>query len=655
MDPQRKATYHVLPAVLSSDLVVPLRPDRQVVARSGQRRVGRTTMPFNTGPVMPAPIPADEVQRLAELHDLNLLDTEPEERLSRLAELAAEALDMGTVMIGLVDRDRVWFKAAAGAECPPEVKRDRSFAAHAILSSAPLLIPNLVDDDRFSGHELVSGEAQFRCYAGIALRGPTGQRVGALSLFDRRVRVLDPRELGVLGHLARCVEDEIGRRGTTERIKQKAAERAYYDTLTGLSSRRLYEDRVAQAIQWASGLGQRVGIVRLDIDRFRALNNAEGHEACDGVLVELAERLTDAFGTTGTVARWHDDEFAVLMPNIHDKGDVGALVQRVRELFAMPFRINERDHVLSAAIGAGAYPDDGRSAAALLDNAGTALRSARSGSGGGSRIFTAQINLRMARRFELERRLRWAIEKDHLHLVYQPKVDTNTCRIAGMEALLRWVDPDLGAVSPAEFIPVAEESSLIIDIGEWVLRRACMQTRRWHDAGLRRVPVAVNVATPQLLDPHFEDSVRTILEDEGVDPHMINLEVTEGALIKDTERSIEKMHALSAIGVRFSIDDFGTGYSSLAYLRKLPIHVLKVDRAFVQEMVSNPNDAAIVHAIIAMGQSLKLRTVAEGVETREQALFMRAYRCDEIQGFLYSKPVSARDVTGLLRRDEPLG
>ncbi len=655
MDPQRKATYHVLPAISAPDLVVPMRADRQVAERSGHRRVGRTTMPFNTAPVMPAPIPADEMQRLAELHDLDILDTEPEERLTRLAELAAEALDMAAVMIGLVDRERVWFKAAAGAECPPEVDRNSSFAAHTILGSAPLLVSDLTADDRFAGHELVSGEAQFRCYAGVALRGPSGRHVGALSVFDRRVRALDPRELGVLGHLARCVEDEVRRRGTTERIKQKAVERAYYDTLTGLSSRRLYEDRVAQAIQWASGLGQRVGVVRLDVDRFRALNNAEGHEACDGVLIELAERLTEAFGSAGTVARWHDDEFAVLVPNLTEKGDVNELMQRVRQIFSVPFRIKGRDHRLTAAIGAGVYPEDGRSAAALLDNAGTALRSARSGQGGSARIFTAQINLRMARRFEIERRLRWAIEKDQLHLVYQPKVDTNTCRIAGMEALLRWVDPDLGPVSPGEFIPVAEESSLIIDIGEWVLRQACKQTRRWHDAGLRRVPVAVNVATAQLLDPHFEECVRTVIDEAGVDPHMINLEVTEGALIKDTERSIEKMHAISALGVRFSIDDFGTGYSSLAYLRKLPIHVLKVDRAFVQEMVSNPNDAAIVHAIIAMGQSLKLRTVAEGVETREQALFMRAYRCDEIQGFLYSKPVSAKDLTGLLRRDEPLG
>ncbi|MGM0578638.1 MAG: putative bifunctional diguanylate cyclase/phosphodiesterase [Myxococcota bacterium] len=599
---------------------------------------------------VPVSLHAFEAARLEELDTLDLTQTGIEARFQHYSDLAADICGAPAAVVSLVDRSRLVYKAVTGFDAVEHARRG-SFCHYAILEDDLFVVPDARGDGRFAGGALAA--EGFRAYAGVVLIGPTGHPVGTLAVLDRRPREFEVDDLERLRKLARLLEHEMRRGYRENRLRRKIERTAYYDGLTGLPNRRLCRDRLIQAVQWAGGVGRRIGVIRLDLDRFNALNNALGRAACDQILREVGHRLEDITDEGHTVARWQDDEFAVLVPSMGARSHVDEVVTNVARALEREFCVDERSYRLSVSVGVSVFPDDGSDADHLLAQAGEALRRARAASSGGGscHFYTGTDDITMARRFELERRLRQAIALDQLHLVYQPKVDVQSRRVAGMEALLRWNEPELGFISPGEMIPIAEETGLIVDIGDWVLREACRQNRRWQEAGLRPVPVSVNVASLQLQQDDFQDRVKTLLDETGLDPNYLELEVTEHSLVEDIEATIPKMRALSDAGVTFSIDDFGTGYSSLSYLRRLPLHTLKIDRAFVDEMVENPNDAAIVHTIIAMARSLDLRVVAEGVEHREQALFLRAYRCDAIQGYLFSRPLSVDDHTALLRDD----
>ena len=612
------------------------------------------TATFASKPVIPAPIPEDEVARLAELHALELLDTRPSSRTLPYLELAVALSGRPLAAITLVDRHHEWPLAALGMP-QEETPRDTGFHGHAIASDSRLMsIADSLDDPRVASGNLVKRPPHVRAYTGVVLRGPGGRPIGTLSVMDTAAGELDPACHASLISIADLIEDDFAS-ATSETDMLAGMTGDKFDTLTGLAAPRLFKEKLAQSINWSSELGRRVAVVRVDIDRFRALNKAVGHVASDQVLQDVGRRLEKATPSDAFVARWQNDEFVVMAPSLTEKSDADGIVQSIADIFAVPFEIAGAVHRLSATIGASVYPDDGRSVTRLMDSALAALRQGKRSGGRVARVYTQSIDLAAARHFEIERRLSRALEREELRLVYQPKVHTRDGQISGMEALLRWDQPELGAITPAEFIPVAEHTGLIVDIGDWVLNDACRQVRAWQEHGLRQVPVSVNVAGRQLTARDFTAKVTSAVSRSGIDPAMLELEVTEGSLVQDTEATIETMHAIKALGVSFSIDDFGTGYSSLAYLKRLPISTLKVDRAFVMDMVRSTNDAAIVHAIIAMASSLGMRVVAEGVETREQWLFLRAFRCEQLQGFFFSRPVDPPTMAALLATDEPLG
>ncbi len=390
-------------------------------------------------------------------------------------------------------------------------------------------------------------------------------------------------------------------------------------------------------------------MVRVDVNRFKALRRAVGNGATDGALAEIGQRLVKAAGVSGHVVRWQEHEFAAWIPELNEKADAAAIVARFSAAFESPVEVGDSPFRLTAAVGAAVFPDDGRTPAVLMDNASAAQAAGRAKGGEAARVvrvYTQSLHAAMSRDFALESRLHQALTNNSFQLAYQPKVDALTGALRGVEALLRWNDDVLGPVSPAEFIPVAERSDLIVDIGDWVLRQACEQAVSWEAEG-HRVEVSVNVAGRQLAQADFATKVGATLLATGLDPSLLCLEVTESSLVDDTEGLIEKMEQVVRLGPSFSIDDFGTGYSSLRYLRRMPIKQLKIDRVFVNDIVTSESDASLVHLIIGMARSLNLEVVAEGIETEEQALFLRAYRCNVFQGYLYGKPMASEAILAM--------
>jgi len=425
---------------------------------------------------------------------------------------------------------------------------------------------------------------------------------------------------------------------------------AYYDALTGLPNRARLLERLQQAMLDAGRVNRLVAVMFLDLDRFKYINDTLGHAAGDGLLKAVAERLKTCVRPGDIVARLGGDEFTVALASVAHVDDVARVARKIVDSFAQPFRVGDHALFTTTSVGITLYPFDEQDAEGLLKNADAAMYLAKERGRNNFQFFTAELNVRAERRLRIETALRTALERNELSLHYQPQVDTKTGRITGMEALLRWTHPELGNVSPVEFIPVAEETGLILPIGEWVLRSACRQTKAWHatDFSFSKMQVAVNISGKQLRQRDFPDLVQAILEESGLEARYLDLELTESLLMEDIEGTADAMHTLHDLGVSFSVDDFGTGYSSLAYLKRFPIDILKIDRSFVRDIATDPNDVAIVKTIIAMAHTLGMKVVAEGVETREQLEFLRAQACDGSQGYYCSAPLPAGEFSELL-------
>ena len=435
---------------------------------------------------------------------------------------------------------------------------------------------------------------------------------------------------------------------TVMRFEQELEFQARHDILTGLANRALLRERLEQAMAVTRRSGQPLWVVFIDLDRFKFVNDTLGHDAGDLVLKNVAERLCDATREVDTVARLGGDEFVLLLPQ-HGNGEPGAaILQRIQDAVAQPLQLGEYEFFLSCCMGVAVYPDDGGDADTLIKHADIAMYRAKEQGRGHWQFYASSMNAGTLERLELESELRHALERGQFHLEYQPQLDLASGAVVGMEALLRWQHPQLGRVPPASFIGLAEEMGLITPIGDWVLRTACAQARAWQLAGHGPLRLAVNLSARQFKQKNLLHAVAQVLANTGLAAAHLELELTESMVMHDVEQATTIMAKLKALGVQLSIDDFGTGYSSLAYLRHFPIDVLKIDKTFVSDITHSMDDAAIVRAIISLAHSLRLKVIAEGVETEQQLAFLRRHGCDQMQGYLFSRPLAAAAFETLL-------
>lgn len=434
-------------------------------------------------------------------------------------------------------------------------------------------------------------------------------------------------------------------------LQQRTAEvdrLAYYDTITQLPNRALFEDRLTQAVAVAKSESQTFGVLFISFDQFKKVNDTLGHEAGDYLLSEFAKRLKSCVSETDTVARFGTDEFAVLQTPIVDANEIVETIGSLSQVLKFAFEVRGQELFATASVGVSLFPYDAEDAQTLMKNAGAALYKAKRSGGANYQFYTADMHSLAARRLALETKLRRALQNEEFLIHYQPRVSVDSLAVTGVEALVRWQDPQLGLVPPSEFIPLAEDTGLIVPIGEWVLRNACLQARRWQDAGFAPMQMAVNISARQFQERDLSATVVRILDETRVAPQYLELEVTESSIVQKPEFAASVLTRLKGMGVKISIDDFGTGYSSLASLKRLPIDALKIDRSFVRDATTDPDDASLVMAIVTLAHNLRLKVIAEGVETEEQLRFLHLLRCNEIQGYLFSKPLPAESLVKLL-------
>ena len=455
--------------------------------------------------------------------------------------------------------------------------------------------------------------------------------------------------------LERSIRYAIERKRTEERIYHMA----FYDSLTELPNRILFQDRLRLAIANAERYKHMSAVLFLDIDNFKRINDTFGHFLGDRLLKEVAGRLSSIMRKCDSVmrdapdlfARLGGDEFTVLLNVISDLEDAAKVATRINETISMPFNLDGYEIFITSSIGIAIYPLDGEEIDSLLKNADAAMYHAKGHGKNNYQYYKQYMNAAAFERLTLENDLRRALERNEFLLYYQPLVDVNTGAMTGLEALIRWQHPDRGIVPPSEFIPLAEETGLILPISEWVLKTACEQSKTWQAEGHKPVPVSVNLSSQQFDQKDFIKTLSGILNDWGVRPRDLILEITEGTILQNTKTAFASLHALTEMGLLLVIDDFGTGYSSLSYLKRFPIHAIKIDRSFVKEISADSDNAAIAMAIISMAHSLRLKVVAEGVESEEQLAFLCRQRCDEAQGYLFSHPLPPGEISKLLQAE----
>ena len=400
--------------------------------------------------------------------------------------------------------------------------------------------------------------------------------------------------------------------------------------------------------------GNFAAVAFLDLDNFKLVNDSLGHSLGDHLLRAVAARLESSLRAVDTVARMGGDEFVLVLADHNSAHSVAGELQRIVQSFSLPFSVEGRDVFITASVGVALYPQDANTPETLMKSAELAMYQAKESGRNRYQLYTAEMQTRVTERLALEGMLRRALERGEFALHYQPQVDLRSNRVFGCEALLRWNQPDLGMIGPAKFIPLAEETGLIVQIGEWIVRTACRQCKAWQDAGLPAVTMAVNISARQFREKDLLQAVTKILAETGLAPAQLELEVTESVIMQDAQQVIASLQAFSDMGVRLSVDDFGTGYSSLSYLKRFPVDRLKIDQSFVRDLSTDADDAAIVQAVVTLGHTMNLRVIAEGVETLEQLAFLRQNDCDEMQGYLFGKPMPADEFGKLLRTGRTL-
>ena len=501
--------------------------------------------------------------------------------------------------------------------------------ARAAAPRIPLVVLTGLDDESLAGQALQEGAQDYLIKGQIETRS-----------LQRAVRYAIERNVM---EAALLVERERAQVTTLEMTHS-----AQHDFLTGLPNRMLLNDRIRQAIQFAPRHKKFLAVLFLDLDGFKHINDSLGHAVGDKLLQSIARRLVECVRASDTVSRQGGDEFVVLLSEVDRPEDAAVTAKRMLDAVSETHTVGRHELHITTSIGVSVYPDDGLDAETLIKNADTAMYQAKEGGRQSFRFFKPAMNVRAVERQSIEEDLRRALEHEEFALYYQPKINLDSGKIIGAEALIRWRHPTRGLVSPAQFIPVAEDSGLILPIGKWVLHEACRQAKAWVDGDLPRTTMAVNVSAMEFRDEGFLHGVLDVLGETELDPTLLELEMTESVLIKYVESTATILQALKARGVRVAVDDFGTGYSSLSYLRKFPVDSLKIDQSFVRQISTGGDDTAIVIAVINMARSLKLRVVAEGVETFEELAFLQAHECQEAQGYYFSRPVPAQHFARLL-------
>ncbi len=433
-----------------------------------------------------------------------------------------------------------------------------------------------------------------------------------------------------------------------KRFEEQLMYQANHDSLTGLPNRNLLYDRLCNALAYEDRHRELLAVMLIDLDNFKVINDTMGHSAGDLLLLEAANRLQRCVRQYDTVARLGGDEFVLLLRDVEHIRALAGISDKILALFKEPFYINSHEVFVTASIGIATFPADGVTADALLKNADTAMYHAKELGRNGYQFFAEEMNEKVQERLKMETRLRKALERKELFLLYQPRVDVASGLIAGVEALLRWMPEGKAVVMPNDFIPLLEETGLIVQVGEWVLREVCLQGMAWLADGAPPLIISVNVSARQFHQKNLPEKVKEILQETGFPPHLLEIELTESIIIQDIDETIFKLDRLKKMGVRLSIDDFGTGYSSLNYLKRFPIDILKIDKSFVSGLTTDPDDAIIVSTIIAMAHNLKMNVVAEGVETGKQLQFIDQHGCEEVQGYYFSVPLPAESVTELI-------
>ena len=594
--------------------------------------------PGPSGGILQLPMPPPEIEqaRLLDLHSLRLLDTASEDRFDRLTRLVADAVDIPIAWLSLVDSKRQWFKSAYGVE-RGETAREVAFCAHAILEPELLVVPDACRDPRFASNPLVLGEPRIRFYAGAVLRGPAGHAVGTCCIIDRKPRELSEQEKQLLRQVAALAERELHQTRHLADLRSEIEREVFQDAETGLPNERLFTDRLTQGIERAAARAEQLTVLCVNFANIGAVKALSGSASDRALLIEAARRVARSAGGGGATTARRGHQLAVLLPG--GPQEKGETVRLIAKTLAEPFEMGGVSHYPGALVGASVFPADGGSAEALIAASEAALAADASASQLRCRYYNPAIGAALASRHDLENRLHRALGDDAVHLAYQPKVDARSGALCGAEALLRWTDPERGVVSPLDIVEVAERSELIHELGAWVLRRVCRQIRAWHDKGLRIGPVAANLSGAELLSPALRSRVESAIEEAAIPPGSLELEITESTLIADLAGAAERIGELAEAGIAFAIDDFGTGYSSLSYLKRLPVAYLKIDRAFVKDIAVSADDAAMAQGIIGIARSLRLKVIAEGVETAAQATQLRASGCDQLQGYLFARPL----------------
>jgi diguanylate cyclase (GGDEF)-like protein len=492
-----------------------------------------------------------------------------------------------------------------------------------------------------------------------------GARIILLTAASDTANVIDAIDIGISHYVLKPVamekliyaiehclegiwlEKKIRKQG--EDIRQMA----YYDPLTGLPNRELFNELLHQALAQAqrNNHDRFLAVLFLDLDRFKVINDTLGHSVGDQLLKAVAQRLKECCRRDlDTVARRGGDEFIILLPDLNTTQEAVRVANKIIDAFAHPLTLPEHELFISTCIGISIFPNDGADGDTLIRNADMAMYRAKENGRNRYHLYNLSMDAQAARRLALETNLRKALERGEFFLNYQPKVNVITGQVVSFEALVRWQNPELGLVEPMQFIPLAEETGLIVPLGEWVLRTACAQNKAWQDAKYPHLRVAVNFSPRQFQILRLADMVENVLSETNLDPCWLELEVTEGIMLQNVENTITTLRRLSDVGVHISIDDFGVGYSSISYIKKLPINTLKIDQSFISDIMSNPDDAAIATAVINLAHCLRLNVTAEGVENEDQANLLRSLRCYEMQGFFFSRPLSAEKFTLLLRK-----